>query len=166
MADAVSTFKANCRGGLNTGADVLTLGAESPGSATQLLNYEPNLEGGYRRLSGFANDLGTVPGTGSILGVAVANGVNQGILACRTPSSGNNYLHHWSFYFTVAVTSGQGTNFTVGETVTAVTSSSDSTSTGISGTVIARASASLTINFGRIPVSVFATGNVLTGGTS
>ena len=86
MADAVSTFKANCRGGLNTGADVLTLGAESPGSATQLLNYEPNLEGGYRRLSGFANDLGTVPGTGSILGVAVANGVNQGILACRTPS--------------------------------------------------------------------------------
>ena len=166
MADAVSTFKANCRGGLNTGADVLTLGAESPGSATQLLNYEPNLEGGYRRLSGFANDLGTVPGTGSILGVAVANGVNQGILACRTPSSGNNYLHHWSFYFTVAVTSGQGTNFTVGETVTAVTSSSDSTSTGISGTVIAKASASLTINFGRIPVSVFATGNVLTGGTS
>ena len=125
MVDSVSTFRAVCRGGLNTGADVLSLGEENPGSAIQLLNYEPNLEGGYRRLTGFANNFGTVPGTGSVLGVAVANGVNQGVLACRTPSSGNNYLHHWNFYFTVAVTSGQGSSFTVGETVTAVESSSD-----------------------------------------
>ena len=50
MADSVSTFRAVCRGGLNTGADVLSLGEESPGSAIQLLNYEPNLEGGYRDL--------------------------------------------------------------------------------------------------------------------
>ena len=166
MVDSVSTFRAVCRGGLNTGADVLSLGEESPGSAIQLLNYEPNLEGGYRRLTGFANNFGTVPGTGSVLGVAVANGVNQGVLACRTPSSGNNYLHHWNFYFTVAVTGGGGSGFTVGETVTAVESSSDSTSTGVSGTVIAKASDSLTINFGRLPTSVFATSNVLTGGTS
>ena len=166
MADAVSTFKAVSRGGLNTGADVLTLGTDNPGSAIQLLNYEPNLEGGYRRISGFANKFGTVTGTGSVLGVAVANGVNQGILACRTPSSGNNYLHWWNFYYTVAVTSGQGTNFTVGETVTAVVSSSDGTSTGVSGTVKARASASLTVDFGRLPTSVFDTSNVLTGGTS
>jgi hypothetical protein len=166
MVDSVSTFRAVCRGGLNTGADVLSLGAESPGSAIQLLNYEPNLEGGYRRVNGFANNFGEVTGTGSVLGVAIANGVNQGVLACRTPSSGNNYLHHWNFYFTVAVTSGQGSGFTVGETVTAVASSSDATATGVSGTVIAKASASLTINFGRIPSSVFATSNVLTGGTS
>jgi hypothetical protein len=66
----------------------------------------------------------------------------------------------------VAVTSGHGTNFTVGETVTAVVSSSDNTATGVSGTVKARASASLTIDFGRIPTSVFATSNVITGGTS
>ena len=152
MVDAVSTFRAVCRGGLNTGADILSLGAESPGSAIQLLNYEPNLEGGYRRINGFANNFGTVTGTGSVLGIAVANGVNQGVLACRTPSSGNNYLHHWNFYYTVAVTSG--------------VSSSDATATGVSGTVIARASASLTINFGRIPSSVFDTDNVLTGGSS
>ena len=150
MADAVSTFKANCRGGLNTGADVLSLGADNPGSAIQLLNYEPNLEGGYRRISGYADKFAAVTGTGSVLGVVVANGVNQGILACRTPSSGNNYLHWWNFYYTVAVTSGHGTNFTVGETVTAVTSSSDDTSTGVSGTVKAVASASITIDFGLI----------------
>ena len=171
MVDSVSTFRAVCRGGLNTGADVLSTGEDSPGSATQLLNYEPNLEGGYRRLTGFANNFGTVPGTGSVLGVQVAAGINQGILACRTPSSGNNYLHHWSFYYTVAVTSGQGSSFTVGETVSAVTSSSDSSSTGITGTVIAKASASLTINFGTITVaaestSIFATNNVITGASS
>ena len=171
MADSVSTFRAVCRGGLNTGADVLSTGEDSPGSATQLLNYEPNLEGGYRRVTGFANNFGTVPGTGSVLGVQVASGINQGILACRTPSSGNNYLHHWSFYYTVAVTSGQGSSFTVGETVSAVTSSSDSSSTGITGTVIAKASASLTINFGTVTVaaestSIFATNNVITGASS
>ena len=33
MADAVQTFKSVCRGGLNTGADVLSLGEETPGSA-------------------------------------------------------------------------------------------------------------------------------------
>ena len=42
MVDSVSTFRAVCRGGLNTGADVLSTGEDSPGSATQLLNYEPN----------------------------------------------------------------------------------------------------------------------------
>ena len=119
MVDSVSTFRAVCRGGLNTGADVLSLGEESPGSAIQLLNYEPNLEGGYRRLTGFTNNFGTVLGTGSVLGVAVANGVNQGVLACRTPSSGNNYLHHWNFYFDCS-SKFSGFKLTVGETISAV----------------------------------------------
>ena len=64
MADQVSTFKAVCRGGLNTGSDVLSLGEESSGAATQLINYEPNLEGGYRKINGYAHSFGTVTGTG------------------------------------------------------------------------------------------------------
>ena len=64
MADEVATFKAVCRGGLNTGVDVLSLGTERPGSAIQLVNYEPNLEGGYRKISGYAHSFGTVTGTG------------------------------------------------------------------------------------------------------
>ena len=100
MADAVSVFKSICRGGLNTGSDVLSLGEETPGAARQLINYEPNLEGGYRRISGFANNYGTVgisgnAGTGSVLGVCVANGINDGIFAARKPTSGSNYLHRW-----------------------------------------------------------------------
>jgi len=166
MADAVSTFKAVCRGGLNTGSDVLSLGEQASGAAIQLVNYEPNLEGGYRRLSGFANNMGTVTGTGSVLGVCVANGIQQGIFGARTPSSGANYLHHWNFYFTIAVTSGQGTNLSVGETVTAVVSSSDNTVVSATGTVKIAASALVTIDFGFNPSIVFSSGNVITGATS
>ena len=85
-----------CRGGLDTSRDVLAQGEQSPGSAIQMVNYEAAITGGYRRISGFANSYGTVTGTGAVLGVNVVNGINDGILACRTPSSGNNYLHRWN----------------------------------------------------------------------
>jgi len=96
MADNLASFKVFCQGGLNTSRDVLSQGETQPGSATTLLNYEPAVTGGYRKINGFANNYGTVTGTGSVLGVCVANGINNGILACRTPSSGNNYLHYWN----------------------------------------------------------------------
>ena len=167
MADSVTTFKATCRGGLNTGSDVLSLGETSAGAAIQLVNYEPNLEGGYRRVSGFSNTMGTVTGANgkSVLGVCVANGIQQGIFAAREGSAAN-YLHHWNFYFTIAVSSGQGTNLTVGESVTAVVSSGDATAVGATGIVKATASASVTIDFGFNPVVVFSSGNVITGVTS
>jgi len=95
MADNLGTFKVFCRGGLNTSRDVLSQGETSPGSAIALINYEPSITGGYRRISGYSNDYGLVPGTGDVLGVVVANGINDGILAAREPSSGSNYLHYW-----------------------------------------------------------------------
>lgn len=95
MADNLASFKVFCAGGLNTSRDVLSQGETQPGSAISLINYEPSVTGGYRKISGYTNDYGTVPGTGSVLGVCVANGVNDGILAARTPSSGSNYLHYW-----------------------------------------------------------------------
>ena len=94
--DQLQVQTVSCRGGLDTSRDVLSQGQEQPGSATRLINYEPSLNGGYRRISGFTNSYGTVPGTGKVLGVCVANNVNDGILACRTPSSGNNYIHKWN----------------------------------------------------------------------
>ena len=160
MADAVSTFKAVCRGGLNTGSDVLSLGQDASGAATQLINYEPNLEGGYRKINGYAHSFGTVTGTGSVLGVAVANGINQGILACRTPSSGNNYLHHWNFYYSFTVAS--DSNLTVGQTLTERTSAGDSsTATAVTGTLISKSSNTIVVNFGRLPSAVFTNGNAI-----
>ena len=96
MADQLSVHKVMCRGGLDTSRDVLAQGESSPGSAIQLVNYEPAVTGGYRRINGYTNSYGTVTGVGSVLGVHVANGINDGILACRKPSSGNNYLHRWN----------------------------------------------------------------------
>ena len=160
MADQVSTFKAVCRGGLNTGSDVLSLGEESPGAAIQLVNYEPNLEGGYKRLQGYAHNFGTVTGTGSVLGVTVADQINQGILACRTPSSGNNYLHHWNFYYTFTV--GADTNLTVGQTLTERSDAADSdTATAVTGTLISKSSNTIVVNFGRLPSTVFTNGNFI-----
>lgn len=94
--DQLQVQTISCRGGLDTSRDVLSQGQEQPGSAVRLINYEPSLNGGYRRISGFTNSYGTVPGTGKVLGVCVANNVNDGIFACRTPSSGNNYVHKWN----------------------------------------------------------------------
>ena len=96
MPENLASFKVFCQGGLSTSRDVLSQGENQPGSATSLINYEPAVTGGYRKINGFSNDFGTVTGTGSVLGVCVANGINDGILACRKPSSGNNYLHKWN----------------------------------------------------------------------
>jgi len=96
MPENLASFKVFCQGGLNTSRDVLSQGENQPGSATALINYEPAVTGGYRKINGFANNYGTVTGTGNVLGVVVADGINDGILACRKPSSGNNYLHKWN----------------------------------------------------------------------
>jgi len=95
MPENLASFKVFAQGGLNTSRDVLSQGETAPGSAISLINYEPAVTGGYRKINGFSNDYGTVTGTCSILGVAVVNGINDGILAARKPSSGNNYLHYW-----------------------------------------------------------------------
>lgn len=95
MADNLDIFKVYCEGGLNTNKDLLSQGELEPGTATRLINYEPALTGGYRKISGYKNNYPSLPGTDGVLGVCVFDGVNDGILACRKPSSGNNYLHYW-----------------------------------------------------------------------
>jgi len=95
MPDNLASAKIFCQGGLSTSRDVLSQGENSPGSAISLVNYEPAVTGGYRKISGYTNAYGTVPGTGDVLGVAVVNGVHDGILACRTPAAGSDYLHYW-----------------------------------------------------------------------
>lgn len=97
MADNIRSFPAPCQGGLVNNLDYLTQGSSLPGSAIRMINYEPALEGGYRRVSGYENSYGEVPGEAdtSVLGVAVYSEVNDGIFACRKPASGTDYLHYW-----------------------------------------------------------------------
>jgi len=71
MADNLQIFTVSCEGGLNTNRDVLSQGQLSPGSATRLINYEPAVTGGYRRISGYNEAYPSLPGTGKVLGVCV-----------------------------------------------------------------------------------------------
>lgn len=95
MADDLQIFSVSCEGGLHTNKNLLSHSELLPGSATRLINYEPSLTGGYRRISGYTNTYTNLPGTGPVLGVCVIGDVNDGILACRAPSSGTNYLYYW-----------------------------------------------------------------------
>lgn len=96
MADRINGFKVIAVGGLNTNKDVLTQGENDPGSAYSLINYEPSTTGGYRRISGYSNDYGTVPGTGSVLGVMVSENLNDNIFACRAPLTSTSYFFKWA----------------------------------------------------------------------
>jgi len=53
MPDKWSTFKVNCQGGLVQNEDVLDLAENFPGAAADLVNFEGDLRGGYRRVSGY-----------------------------------------------------------------------------------------------------------------
>ena len=98
MVDNIRSFLAPCAGGLVNNQDYLTQASQMPGSAIRMINYEPAIEGGYRRISGYTNTYGTVPGESGtpVLGVSVFSDLNDGIFACRKPTSGNNYFHYWS----------------------------------------------------------------------
>jgi hypothetical protein len=114
MADNLSTFVAVSAGGLVTNVDPLTQASQLAGSAIRMINYEPALSGGYRRISGYQNDFGTVTGTGPVLGVHVNGNLHDGIFACRKPTSGYNYLYYWNTSTSawVAITSAGTPNMT------------------------------------------------------
>ena len=56
------TYPVEFKGGLITNSSPLQQGINSPGSARTLRNFEPSIEGGYRRIEGFTKfDSTTVP---------------------------------------------------------------------------------------------------------
>ena len=65
MADRVETFAVSCTGGLVTNQPTLAQAAQMPGTARELVNFEPSVEGGYRRINGYSkynsSPLSTLP---------------------------------------------------------------------------------------------------------
>ena len=53
MADRWQTYPVEFRGGLITNLSPLQQGANAPGTARILRNFEPSVEGGYRRIEGY-----------------------------------------------------------------------------------------------------------------
>lgn len=105
MPDRIESFKVVCSGGLNSNENHLDLSDNKPGAATRLVNYEPSLFGGYRRLEGFEaydTDYDEVTESGSaegkVLGIAIfkndATNLTQ-IIAARKDVGTATY----SFYY-------------------------------------------------------------------
>lgn len=85
-----------CKGGLVLDTDALTQGTVTPGSARILQNYEPALEGGYRRIDGYSKYDSAELATGSdkkVYGVKVAF---SGVFAYADTGTSNDYRLHYS----------------------------------------------------------------------
>lgn len=85
MATNWETFPIELNGGLMTNLSPLQQGMNFPGSAIRLENFEPSIEGGYKKILGY-NKWTTypVPGTGLIRGVVSTEQGN--VLAVRGTS--------------------------------------------------------------------------------
>ena len=53
MADGWQTYPFEFRGGLISNLSPLQQGTQAPGSARLLKNFEPSIDGGYRRIEGY-----------------------------------------------------------------------------------------------------------------
>lgn len=68
MATGWQTYPIQHVGGLVTNLSPLQQGIQAPGSATRLVNFEPSVDGGYRRIEGFDKfDANRVPAYGEPL---------------------------------------------------------------------------------------------------
>lgn len=98
--EKLQTYQVICEGGLDSNKNHLYLSQATPGAATELINFEPSLFGGYRRLNGFSPleaDYPDVDDTGSegkILGIHI---FNSSILVQRKTKTVATYQHfYWS----------------------------------------------------------------------
>lgn len=68
--DRWQTYPVAFVGGLRSDMSSLQQGTQAPGSAQRLINFEPAIDGGYRRIKGYSKyDTNVIPGTGSLRGV-------------------------------------------------------------------------------------------------
>lgn len=90
MPDRIESFKVISGGGLNSNENHLSLSDSAPGSATRLVNYEPSLFGGYRRINGYEEYDDLFPE------VDDGNGVAEGKVLCvayyKNEHTGNPYI--------------------------------------------------------------------------
>ena len=108
MPDRWQTYPIEFAGGLISNLSPLQHGASMPGSARVLTNFEPSIEGGYRRIEGFEKfNTNTVTGQSEILGVEFYRGA---AIVARDQSSSNPKLY--------AVPSGSGSHTDLSTSIT------------------------------------------------
>jgi len=93
MPDRWQTYPVEFKGGLVTNLSPLQHGMAAPGSARTLTNFEPSIEGGYRRIEGFSKyNSNAVTGTSSsaLLGLGRFRGST---IVARSQDSGGPRLY-------------------------------------------------------------------------
>lgn len=110
MPDQIQSFKLISSGGLNSNENHIVLSDDDPGVATRLINFEPSLFGGYRRIDGYSKYdstygevtvAGSSTGDGEVLGIAIfKNDVTalNTVIAARKDAGAATY----SFYYYTA----------------------------------------------------------------
>tara|TARA_B110000908_G_C10255815_1_gene455390 strand:+ start:1268 stop:2911 length:1644 start_codon:yes stop_codon:yes gene_type:complete len=88
MPENIESYKVICSGGLHSSENHLDLAENSPGVATRLVNYEPSLYGGYRRVNGYEVYDSLFPE----VGYGVAEGRILGVILYRNEGIGNPYI--------------------------------------------------------------------------
>jgi len=85
MATQWQTFPMPFNGGLITNISPLQQGINNVGSAFQLQNFEPSLDGGYRKLAGYTKFIDAqLPGSGPVQGIAIVQqDTNEKVIAAR-----------------------------------------------------------------------------------
>ena len=141
MADAWQTFNFDFNGGLVTNLSELQQGLNMPGSARVLKNFEPSVEGGYRKIKGYSKyDSNAISNSGLIRGLTVYGG---NVYAVRGPhlykSSGSGWTQITSSDY-------------IGGGATA----------NVDGAVTSSTSVTLTSNAGTIAVGMYVTGTGIT----
>ena len=100
MPDRVEDLRVKCSGGLYSSDNHLDLSDNMPGAATQLINYEPSLFGGYRRIEGYEKwdamypEVGAGSAEGKVLCVAFYRNEHLGnpyLIAARKDKDKNTY---------------------------------------------------------------------------
>lgn len=98
--DKIQSNRIICEGGLDSTQNHINLSLNKPGSATRLVNYEPGLDGGYRRVLGYApydetfQEVGVGVAEGKVLGVMIFDNtttLTTMILAARKNIADSNY---------------------------------------------------------------------------
>ena len=106
--DAWQTYPVEFRGGLITNLSPLQQGTQAPGSARILRNFEPSVEGGYRRIEGFDKyDSNIIPPYGApVVHGASQTGTTLIIAACHTTPVAGDTLEITGVSGTYTIASG------------------------------------------------------------
>lgn len=117
MADMekLQSYLVICEGGLDSNKNHIALAQTTPGAAINLVNYEPSLFGGYRKIDGFVpleTDYEIVDSAGSEGRILIVHVMGGNIITARKTKSVSTYKY---FYWTSGA---DWTAYTTGLTLT------------------------------------------------